>query len=109
MPVPITGNGRLRLTMILNLPTIKDYHSNCVVLQYHHIMIFWPSFQQSIFQRNLNSLMISSGLKVIELTALEIIYYCDICTVKLGYKELGYNEHPVITNKMKSNGCFQSL
>ncbi len=23
----------------------------------------------------------------------------NICTVKLGYKELGYNEHSVITNK----------
>ncbi len=30
-------------------------------------------------------------------------------TVKLGYNELGYNEHPVITNKTKSNGWFQSF
>ncbi len=30
-------------------------------------------------------------------------------TVKLGYNELGYNEHPVITNKIKSNGWFQSV
>jgi hypothetical protein len=29
-----------------------------------------------------------------------------VYTVKLGYNELGYNEHPVITNKMKSNGWF---
>jgi hypothetical protein len=28
---------------------------------------------------------------------------------ELGYNELGYNEHPVITNKMKSNGWFQSF
>ena len=27
-------------------------------------------------------------------------------TVKLGYNELGYNEHPVITNKVISLGWF---
>jgi hypothetical protein len=30
-------------------------------------------------------------------------------TVKLGYDELCYNKHPVITNKMKSNGWFKSF
>ena len=30
-------------------------------------------------------------------------------TVKLGYNELGYNEHPVITNKVKTLGWFGSF
>ena len=30
-------------------------------------------------------------------------------TVKLGYNELGCNEHPVITNKMNTVGWFQSF
>ncbi len=37
----------------------------------------------------------------------KIKFFTD--TVKLGYNELGYNEHPVITNKKKSNGWFQSF
>jgi hypothetical protein len=36
-------------------------------------------------------------------------WHSNVNTVKLGYNELGYNEHPVITNKMKSNGWFQSF
>ncbi len=28
-------------------------------------------------------------------------------TVKLGYNELGYNEHPDITNKLNSFGWFE--
>jgi len=30
-------------------------------------------------------------------------------TVKLGYNELGYNEHPVITNKLNTFGWFRSF
>jgi len=30
-------------------------------------------------------------------------------TVKLGYNELGYNEHPVIKNKTNTIGWFQSF
>ena len=33
----------------------------------------------------------------------------NINTVKLGYNELGYNEHPVITNKINTDGWFQSI
>ena len=30
-------------------------------------------------------------------------------TVKLGYNELGYNEHPVITNKLNTLGWYKSF
>jgi len=32
-----------------------------------------------------------------------------INTVKLGYNELGYNEHPVITNKLNILGWYRSF
>ncbi len=36
---------------------------------------------------------------------LNILYI--VYTVKLGYNELGYNEHPDITNKLNSFGWFE--
>ena len=32
-----------------------------------------------------------------------------VYTVKLGYNELGYNEHPVITNELNTIGWFKSF
>ncbi len=31
----------------------------------------------------------------------------NLNTLKLGYNELGYNEHPDVTNKLKSFGWFE--
>jgi len=44
----------------------------------------------------LNYLVLYEGTKS---TCLLVEY--DLNTVKLGYNELGYNEHSVITNKLK--------
>jgi len=58
--------------------------------------------------------MISSGIflfREYHFSTLKYVFFKHLQknTVKLGYNELGYNEHPVITNKMNSFGWFQLI